>query len=352
MSGDNGNWCLIESDPGVFTELIQNMGVRDVQVEELYSLDIELLRAMEPVFGLIFLFKWKPSGAAGSSEPLAGESQNQTESAVYFAHQVIQNACATQAILAILMNRQSDLDIGETLTNLRSFSIDLPPDMRGLALTNCDELRRVHNSFQRIESFLNDIHRPATEDDDVFHFVSYVPVGGRLFELDGLKPTPIDHGATDDWLAAACAVIQTRVNQAGQTENGFNLMAVTSDPRRQLAERITTVDADISRLTARLEALKLKDSSSEESQEEASRVECQLGALAYEREVLVSRVVTEGDKFDRYRLENSLRKHNFIPMIYQLLRGMAKKGQLVPAIERKRTSSNPATSSYSSSRSK
>ena len=29
---------------------------------------------------------------------------------------------------------------------------------------------------------------------EAFHFVSYVPIGGRLFELDGLKPYPIDHG--------------------------------------------------------------------------------------------------------------------------------------------------------------
>ncbi len=27
-----------------------------------------------------------------------------------------------------------------------------------------------------------------------FHFVSYVPINGRLFELDGLKKFPIDHG--------------------------------------------------------------------------------------------------------------------------------------------------------------
>ncbi|KAJ1757242.1 hypothetical protein IW139_004187 [Coemansia sp. RSA 353] len=326
MGSDNGNWCLIESDPGVFTELIQNMGAKDVQVEELYSLDSDTLHALAPVHGLIFLFKWQ---GASSSEPPAGPT---TESEhVYFAQQIIQNACATQAILSVLLNRSDDIELGETLNNFRSFSVDLPPDMRGLALTNCDQIREVHNSFVRPEAFLSDDKRPATKDDDVFHFISYVPVGGRLYELDGLKNGPVDHGETSDWLNDVGEVIQKRMSEYSQSEIRFNLLAVIGDRRKILTQKITTMDADISKLLKRLEALRLDDHA--DSHDEVSRVESQIGMLNSERAGLEHMVEIENDKFAKYRTDNALRKHNFIPMVYQLLRGMAMKGSLEPATE-------------------
>ncbi len=91
---------------------------------------------------------------------------------------MINNACATQAIISVLMNRP-ELELGEVLSNFRTMVADFPPDMKGLALSNVSEIRTVHNSFARPEPFFEE-SRKATKDDDVFHFVAYVCSSFRL----------------------------------------------------------------------------------------------------------------------------------------------------------------------------
>ena len=37
---------------------------------------------------------------------------------------------------------------------------------------------------------------PARQGD-AFHYISFIPINDRVYELDGLKPYPIDHGCTE-----------------------------------------------------------------------------------------------------------------------------------------------------------
>jgi ubiquitin carboxyl-terminal hydrolase L5 len=121
--------------------------------------DISLLSLLEQVYGLIFLFKHTPST---TSTTLPKQQQQQEQ--VYFCKQVINNACATlgkttllnffnpfvteKAILGVLLNN-SQIQLGDTLEQFKQFTKDFTPEMKGIAITNSEDLRSVHNSFAR-----------------------------------------------------------------------------------------------------------------------------------------------------------------------------------------------------------
>ncbi|KAJ1940943.1 hypothetical protein FBU59_003655 [Linderina macrospora] len=121
------------------------------------------------------------------------------------------------------------------------------------------------------------------------------------------------------------------MSEYSESEIRFNLMAVIGDRRKDLKDRIGKVEADIARLTSRLAELRLEDK--EELRAEAEAVQTEIGQLSNQRADLAYKVQLEDGKFERYKFDNALRKHNFIPLIYQLAKALAGKGTLAPAVE-------------------
>ncbi|CAH2096173.1 unnamed protein product [Euphydryas editha] len=250
-------WLELESDPGLFTLLLEDFGVKGVQVEEIYDLHKPL---ESPVYGFIFLFRWIEERRSRRKFVEQTESfvrDEETINNIFFAQQMVPNSCATHALLSILLNFPN-LHLGETLSRLKHHTLGMNPENKGWAIGNTPELACAHNSHAipqaRKKTDKNAGVSTGRFTGEAYHFVSFVPINGHLFELDGLKPYPTDHGpwATDeDWTDKFRRVMAERLGRdAGEQVHDirFNLMAVVPDRRIALTQRLNALEINQKRV--------------------------------------------------------------------------------------------------------
>ncbi|XP_012278628.1 ubiquitin carboxyl-terminal hydrolase calypso isoform X2 [Orussus abietinus] len=241
-------WLELESDPGLFTLLLEDFGVKGVQVEEIYDLQ----KSLEgPVYGFIFLFRWIEERRSRRKVVEQDESFVKDEDIVnniFFAQQVVPNSCATHALLSVLLNCPN-IHLGTTLSRLKMHTSGMCPENKGWAIGNTPELACAHNSHAMPQAKRRQDKNTGVSTGrftgEAFHFVSYVPINGRLFELDGLKPYPMDHGPWkehEEWTEQFRRVITDRLGMAtGEQlqDIRFNLMAVVPDRRLAISHKLT-----------------------------------------------------------------------------------------------------------------
>lgn len=223
--------------------MINSLGVNGLQVEEIYSLeDRSLYEALEPIYGLIFLFKF-------DTELYKADQRNTISSDslpnVFYAKQVVSNACATQAILHVLLNLPSTKPIGELLTRFKQDVLPLDSGLRGEAIGQNNDIRNIHNNYCASDPFLMIDH--LDDDDnhksgDVYHFISYVPIDGKIYELDGIKGDPVIVGEYTDvnnWVELVKNEVIRRMDEYSNKENGFTLLGVVDNLKEKAEKRLS-----------------------------------------------------------------------------------------------------------------
>ncbi|KAF9111723.1 ubiquitin carboxyl-terminal hydrolase [Mortierella sp. AM989] len=207
-----GHWCTIESTPTVFNALFTKNGIRDTYVKEVWSLEPELFNMLKDdhVYGFIFLLR-PQDGRMSKYEELLEPVDT---SHIYFANQVIPDACGTQALLSIAMN-SPDMEIGPVLNEFKEFTAKFEPKAS------------VEDDSDK-------------EGEDQFHYVAYVYIDGYIWELDGLQTGPLRRAACtkETWLDAARVELKARMMSYDEGEEHFVLMAVVKDPLTVLRERL------------------------------------------------------------------------------------------------------------------
>lgn len=134
--------------------------------------------------------------------------------------------------MSLILNKPDDVEIGPQMENFRDFTMVLPPEFRGEALSNSDLIREVHNGFARSSPFVDETQKTG-EAEDAFHFIAYASINGFLYELDGLQPAPISHGSCspESFPERVVEVLQRRMARYDVAEIRFNLLAMCRDLR-------------------------------------------------------------------------------------------------------------------------
>ncbi|KAL5480317.1 hypothetical protein ACEPAI_1587 [Sanghuangporus weigelae] len=267
-----GPFSVVESDPGVFTTLIRKLGIRGIEVDEVYDIQPWGLDSLKPK-GLILCFNWKDDKHHPRDflDPAAKD--------VWFANQLIDDACASLAILNVLFNCP-DVELGEELNAFKLETSDMSPKMKGLAISNSRLLRETQNSLARPADMWGSLSaaaeatqemyaelekhakkkartdrsspnkkrktltlrkRKTTETEtESYHFIGYVPAYGKVWELDGLKAGPLEVGelpcpdSTEGWENVVRPALRLKMQKYGAFGSAsgniqFNLLALVQD---------------------------------------------------------------------------------------------------------------------------
>lgn len=225
------NWLPLESNPGLMSKYITKLGVDDkFTFHEVLGVDSMLLSMVPtPVHALLMAFPISKMSEKHKEEEekLIAEKGQTVSDKVWFIKQKIGNACGTIGLLHAVLNATSDGRV--TLVKDKFFSKfydqtkDMDPSERAKALEKNEDIEEEHQVVARAEGTSSVSHSTNMN----MHFNAFTVVDGCLYEFDGRKERPINHGecSADDLLKKAIAVIQKFMSRDPK-EIRFNIVTL------------------------------------------------------------------------------------------------------------------------------
>jgi len=202
-------WLPLESNPQVMNDYVYKLGVSSAWAyTDVWGLDDELLLMIpQPVKAVVLLFPVTENYERDSKEEIKQiQDKGQVVSPnVVFFRQTIPNACGTIGLLHTLASNTDNISIEDgPLKNLLDKTKDLTPDERAKVLEEDEELAKAHKT----SASSGQTSTPREDEDVNSHFVTFIEKDGSLYELDGRKPFPINHGTCTNLLQDSVGIIK------------------------------------------------------------------------------------------------------------------------------------------------
>ena len=234
MSCENANWIPIESNPEVINDYCKKLGLKSgAYFHDVFGLDEALLQMIPgKCMAFILLFPISETYENFRKEEhksLDPENYKKPES-LFFMQQTIGNACGTIGLIHALANNKEFCQFSEdsTLTNFLSTVEELCcPAAIAEKLASDTSFANAHQSAAR-----QGANEYKGEQVDL-HFVAIVAKEGKMFELDGRKVMPIEHGSFDegkDDFKVKAAEVAKKFMDRDPNELRFTMLAMSDAP--------------------------------------------------------------------------------------------------------------------------
>ena len=210
----------MESNPEVMNSFLRRVGVKpNINVVDVLGFDDELLQMIEgKVEGILLCYPL--------TKPTNDNVDEEAKTRLYFIRQTIMNACATMALIHLLANQCSDDDFEED-SSIKQFireSKQLEPEVKADKFEKNQTIATAHEK----SSVQGQTEAPPPSTSVQYHFISLIHDNGTIYEMDGRKHGPINHGPTkvETFLKDAIQVVKKFVDIDPANPN-FSVQAVT-----------------------------------------------------------------------------------------------------------------------------
>ncbi|XP_055373725.1 ubiquitin carboxyl-terminal hydrolase [Condylostylus longicornis] len=190
-------WLPLESNPDVMNNFLRKLGVSDEwSIVDVYGLEPEMLEWVpKPVKAVILLFPVSEAyekHRKEQDEEMKKEPPKPVED-LFYMKQIIHNACGTIALVHSIANNK-DIHLKEgILKNYLDSARGLNPDERGKMLENDPTFTQTHEEVAQEGQTAADPEMQVNH-----HFIALINKDGTLYELDGRKSFPVEHGSTNE----------------------------------------------------------------------------------------------------------------------------------------------------------
>lgn len=206
-------WIPLESNPEMFNSFAHLIGVPEsLGFSDVFGLDDDALSWVpKPCYGVVFLAPYSKMKAINVEQAKKMlDTPEEANPNVWYMKQIVGNACGTIAVLHVLCNA---VEQGHVKLGSDSFLGQFIQDCVGVDVAKRGEVFEQSKGIEEIHTkcaVQGQTETPAADAKVDAHFVALVNIDGALYELDGGKVGPINHGPTnpDTFLKDVSRVVQ------------------------------------------------------------------------------------------------------------------------------------------------